>query len=99
MIPGLDAIKPFLEITLQLLKMFDKYHDSRFAREFEDLRRTIIEEENKPIYPVKGKVERDKDLRDQGKIDKSYLEMKILIERVQNEDKFKKMLRGLAANS
>ena len=90
MIPGLNAIGPALEVLGKLIDVFDYVYKTRHARKFTKLRRDIIEEEQKPIYPIPDYAERDRDLRDQGKIDKAYLEIKILLERINNEKSFQK---------
>ena len=60
--------------------IWDSYNKTKYAREYEKLIKAIADEEAKPIYERVPNTP-DRDLRDQAKLDRYFLDLKILLER------------------
>lgn len=89
MIPIADS---FLLALGKGLEIWDFYNKTRYARRYKEIYTELSEEHAKPVYAPEGKEYHYSLLRDQAKIDKLQLELKILIdqflkEKPTNDDK------------
>lgn len=82
----LQALGPIFLALNQALKIWDFYNQTKYQRRYEDIITQIGDELAKPIYD--GNLQMD-ELRDQNKIDRLYLQLKILLEKFLNENKDK----------
>jgi len=83
MIPVFDS---FFQALAKGFQIWDFYNKTRYARQYQDIYKSLYEEMAKPVYPPEdGKTYHYSMLRDQAKIDELQLDMAILIKQFLKE--------------
>lgn len=84
-IPGLALAEVALKAIERGMAIYDYHLKTKYVKEYRKIIEELSEEEAKPVY---GDLEPEK-LRDQNKIDRAHLKLKILLERFVSDEGIK----------
>ncbi len=87
MIPGIALAEVLLKVADKALGIYDYHLRTQYLREYRRIVEALAEEEAKDVYPENDVDPRQQ--RDQNKIDRMHLKLKMLLERFLSDEGLK----------